>query len=46
MKKLAAFFAAKSDVNLVTQLERQRMEKTMPGETGSLASLRYAGIAC
>lgn len=46
MKKLAAFFAVNRDVNLVTQFERQRMEKSMPGETGSLASLRYAGIAC
>ena len=46
MKKFARYFAGKSDININTAIARRRMERTMPGETGSLASLRYTGIAC
>lgn len=46
MKKLAKYFAERPGVNMNTAIARRRMERSMPGETGSLASLRYAGIAC
>lgn len=45
MKKLANLFAAKRAVNLNTEFARKRLEKSMPGETASLASLRYGGMA-
>lgn len=31
----------KKDANLTTALERQRLGKTMPGQTGALAAARF-----
>lgn len=32
------------NVNLVTALERQRLAKTMPGQTGAMAAIRLGGV--
>lgn len=45
MKKLVALFARRRDVNLTTEFARQRVERAMPGEIGSMQSLRLTGVS-
>ena len=40
MKLVARFFRARRESNMVTTLERQRLGRTMPGQTGALAAAR------
>lgn len=40
MKFLSRFFAARKDDNLTTALERQRLSRTMPGQTAAIAANR------
>lgn len=40
MKLFARFFASRRRANLTTALERQRLSKTMPGQTGAIAASR------
>jgi hypothetical protein len=44
MKKLVAMFT-RSNVNMNTTVERRRFEKAMPGEVGSMHSLRLTGVS-
>lgn len=44
MKKFAALFARKS-INMNTEFARRRLEKSMPGEVGSMQSLRLTGVS-
>ncbi len=44
MKKFAALFARKS-VNMNTEFARRRLEKSMPGEVGSMQSFRLTGVS-
>jgi hypothetical protein len=39
MKFFARLFT-KSDMNLTTALERQRLDRSMPGQTGAMAGAR------
>jgi hypothetical protein len=41
MKLFSRFFSKRRDDNLTTALERQRLGKTMPGQTGAMAGSRY-----
>lgn len=41
MKLFSRLFTARRDTNLTTALERQRLGKTMPGQTGAMAGSRY-----
>jgi len=43
MKALVRFFAARP-TSMTTVFARQRLARTMPGETGAMASLRLTGI--
>jgi hypothetical protein len=40
MKFLNRFFAKKRSSNIATALERQRLGRTMPGQTGALNASR------
>lgn len=40
MKLLSRFFSGRRESNLVTELERARLGRTMPGQTGALAASR------
>jgi hypothetical protein len=40
MKLFARFFAARREANLTTALERQRLGRTMPGQTAAIAASR------
>jgi hypothetical protein len=40
MKFFSRLFAARGNTNLTTVLERQRLSKTMPGQTGAMAASR------
>lgn len=40
MKFLSRYFARRTDVNLTTALERQRLSRTMPGQTGAIAGAK------
>ena len=40
MKLFARFFGPRRKTNLTTALERQRLSKTMPGQTGAIAASR------
>lgn len=44
MKFFSRFFATRRETNLVTELERQRLARTMPGQTGALAASRYGYV--
>ena len=44
MKFFSRLFAPRRESNLVTALERQRLGKTMPGQTGAIAASRLGGI--
>lgn len=43
MKAFARLFAARP-TNLNTLFARQRLARTMPGETGAMAALRLTGM--
>ena len=40
MKLFARFFPSSRPANLTTQLERQRLGNTMPGQTAAIAAAR------
>lgn len=40
MKFLSRYFARRSAGNLTTALERQRLARTMPGQTAAIAGAR------
>jgi hypothetical protein len=44
MKAFAWIFARRRAANLNTAFARQKLARTMPGETGAMASLRLTGI--
>jgi hypothetical protein len=44
MKSIARFFAGRQ-ANMTTLMARERLARTMPGETGAMNALRYTGIA-
>ncbi|MEO9613088.1 MAG: hypothetical protein ABJG86_11455 [Nitratireductor sp.] len=44
MKLFARIFAAHRNGNLTTVFERQRLSRTMPGQTGALAASRLGYI--
>jgi len=43
--KLFARLFARREMNLTTALERQRLSKTMPGQTGAVAAARLGFVA-
>jgi len=45
MMKLFARLFARREMNLTTALERQRLARTMPGQTGAMAAARLGFIA-
>jgi hypothetical protein len=44
MKLFSRLFAPRRPVNLTTALERQRLGRTMPGQTGAVAAARLGTI--
>ena len=44
MKLVARLFGGRRASNLVTELERQRLGRTMPGQTAALAASRFGFI--
>ena len=45
MKFFSRLFAGKSrEINLTTALERQRLGRTMPGQTGAMAGARFGAL--
>ena len=44
MKLFSRLFARRRETNLTTIIERQRLSKTMPGQTGAIAASRLGGI--
>ncbi len=42
MKFLSRLFGNRREMNLTTALERQRLGRTMPGQTGAVAGARLA----
>jgi hypothetical protein len=44
MKLLSRLFGRKSQMNLTTALERQRLGRTMPGQTGAMAGARFGAL--
>lgn len=44
MKFFSRLFAPRQSINLVTTLERQRLARTMPGQTGAIAASRLGGL--
>jgi hypothetical protein len=45
MKFLTRLFTAKKrEINLTTALERQRLGRTMPGQTGAKAGVRFGAL--
>lgn len=40
MKFLSRMFANRKSMNLTTALERQRLDRTMPGQSGAMAGAR------
>lgn len=46
MKIFSRFFSGKRrEMNLTTALERQRLDRTMPGQSGAVAAARLGFIA-
>ncbi|WP_189434644.1 MULTISPECIES: hypothetical protein [unclassified Mesorhizobium] len=45
MMKLFARLFTRREMNLTTALERQRLAKTMPGQTGAMAAARLGFVA-
>lgn len=44
MKFFSRWFRKNRDMNLTTALERQRLGRTMPGQTGALAGARLGTL--
>jgi hypothetical protein len=45
MKLLTRLFGRqKSHINLTTALERQKLGRTMPGQTGAMAGTRFGAL--
>lgn len=44
MKFFSRLFARKRDGNLTTVLERQKLGRTMPGQTGAMAGARLGAL--
>ena len=44
MKLFAQFFKVRREINLTTAMERQRLSRTMPGQTGAIAASRMGYI--
>lgn len=40
MKFLSRLFSNRAEMNLTTALERQRLDRTMPGQAGAVAGAR------
>jgi hypothetical protein len=40
MKFLSRMFGNRREMNIVTALERQRLDRTMPGQSGAIAGAR------
>jgi hypothetical protein len=45
MKFLSRLFSRNRDMNLTTALERQRLGRTMPGQSGAVAAARLGFVA-
>ena len=41
MKLFSRFFSSRRETNPTTTFERQRLGRTMPGQTGAMAGSRY-----
>jgi hypothetical protein len=44
MKFLSRLFGTRREMNLNTALERQRLGRTMPGQTGAMAGARFGAL--
>ncbi|MBX3580741.1 MAG: hypothetical protein KF810_02440 [Rhizobiaceae bacterium] len=44
MKLFSRLFGKNRSVNLTTALERQKLGRTMPGQTGAMAGTRYGTL--
>ena len=44
MKFLSRLFGRRREMNLTTALERQRLGRTMPGQSGAVAASRLGGL--
>ncbi|MCX7306238.1 MAG: hypothetical protein NTV73_18170 [Hyphomicrobiales bacterium] len=44
MNFLSRLFGARRAMNLNTALERQRLGRTMPGQTGAMAGARFGAL--
>lgn len=44
MKLFARLFASRRETNFTTAMERQRLGRTMPGQTGAIAASRMGFI--
>jgi len=44
MKLFARLFGRNREVNLTTALERQKLGRTMPGQTGAMAGARFGAL--
>jgi len=45
MKFLSRLFRTRGEMNLTTALERQKLSRTMPGQTGAVAGARLGFLA-
>ncbi len=45
MKFLSRLFGVRREMNLTTALERQKLGRTMPGQTGAVAGARLGFLA-
>jgi hypothetical protein len=41
MKFISRMFAKRRPANMATQMERQKLSRTMPGQTGAMAASRF-----
>ena len=44
MKFFARLFATKRDANMTTTFERERLSRTMPGQTAAMAANRLGAL--
>lgn len=44
MKLFSRLFGRTRQVNLTTALERQKLGRTMPGQTGAMAGVRFGTL--
>lgn len=44
MKFLSRLFGSRREINLTTALERQKLGRTMPGQTGAMAGARFGAL--